>query len=71
MRRKASEDGKLYGSVTAKDIVNQIDLEHKLKINTSCISIEEKIRTIGDHYIVLSLHKDVSLNFLIREISEK
>ena len=60
--KKASVDGKLFGSVTNLDIVS---LLKKIisKISKSMISLPDgPIKRTGEHNIVITLHPDVVVN---------
>src|SRR6266446_6200288 len=46
-RRQASEEGKLFGSVTAQDIVDFLD-KHGVKIERRRIQLDEPIKALGD-----------------------
>ena len=55
---QTSEEDKLFGSVTLQMIVDQL-LENGFNIEKKDIAISEPIKTIGNHYIDIFLHKDV------------
>ncbi len=55
----ASEDGRLYGSISKKDIVTRIAGKIDTKINTHNLVINNPIKTTGVHNIGLSLHSDM------------
>jgi len=55
MIRKAGETGHLYGSVSARDIVEMV--EHGMKRNM--IVLEQPIKTLGLHEVKVKLHPEV------------
>jgi len=57
--RQAGDDGKLYGSVTNKDIANILKSEFSIEISVENIIISEKIKEIGFHDIIVELHAEV------------
>jgi large subunit ribosomal protein L9 len=57
--RQAGDDGKLYGSVTNKDIASTLKSEFSVEISVENIIINEKIKEIGFHDIVVELHAEV------------
>lgn len=65
LTRQASEAGHLYGSVTARDIIEKLD-EMKLKIHRSQIDIPSPIKELGDHVVRIKLHPEVSVAITIR-----
>ena len=59
--RQASEKGHLYGSVSARDIANEIS-EKCFAVKSSEVSIGSPIKEIGVHIVTLTLHPDVSVD---------
>jgi len=58
--RQAGDDGKLYGSVTNKDIASTFKSEFLIEVLVENIIINEKIKEIGFHDIVVELHAEVN-----------
>jgi large subunit ribosomal protein L9 len=59
-RQRVGENGQLFGSVTAKDIADALESQ-KFHVERRKIQLEEPIRTLGEHQVVLRLHRDVSI----------
>ena len=55
--RKAGDTGMLYGSVSARDIVAEMD---NSDIKGSMIKLEKPIKELGLHDVVVKLHPEVS-----------
>ena len=62
---QAGEEDKLFGSVTNQMITEAL-LEQGYNIEKKDIAIPESIKTIGNHYINIYLHKDVSCKVKIK-----
>lgn len=62
--RNASEAGSLYGSVTVKDILANLE-KGKITINSHQIKIKETIKTIGTYDVAIELHSDVVTNIIV------
>lgn len=60
--RQAGESGQLFGSVSARDIADQVNDEH---VKKNQIRIEHPIKEIGIHPVRVQLHPDVSAIVLI------
>jgi large subunit ribosomal protein L9 len=58
MSAKAGEDGKLYGSVTSRDIAQQLDSQGVV-VDRRKIIIHEAIRSLGEFYVSIKLHPEV------------
>ena len=57
--RQAGDDGKLYGSITHKDIINTLSSEFQIHLPVESIIINERIKTIGFHSIAIEMHAEV------------
>lgn len=58
-RHRVGENNQLFGSVTAKDIADALELQ-KFHIERRKVQLDEPIRTLGEHEVALRLHRDVS-----------
>jgi large subunit ribosomal protein L9 len=58
LRRKVGEQDKLYGSVTALDIVEAL-AARGLQLDRRTIDLAEPLKTVGDHEVPVKLHRDV------------
>jgi len=58
--RQASNTGQLYGSVSARDIVDALDAEGA-KIGKSQVVLDRPIKAIGMHEVRVALHPEVSV----------
>ena len=63
--RQCGDDGRLFGSVSAKDISQILSEKTNLEILHSNVFLQHPIKSIGIHEVVVSLHADVSCNVLI------
>jgi large subunit ribosomal protein L9 len=59
--KQAGEDGRLFGSVTARDIVNALN-NQGLKIERNMVVLDNPIKNTGIHKITISLHPEVNVN---------
>jgi large subunit ribosomal protein L9 len=60
--RQASEDGKLFGSVTVKDIALVIHQDKKIKLIPNDIHLPKPIKNVGEHNLKINLHPDVEIS---------
>ena len=58
-RQKVGEGDHLFGSVTAKDIAEALEKQN-FHIDRRRVLLDEPIKTLGEHKVVLRLHRDVS-----------
>jgi len=59
IRKKAGVDGKLFGSVTARDIVEEAKKTFGIEIDRKAVHITEPIKTIGAHTVTVHLEQDI------------
>ncbi|ODN70313.1 50S ribosomal protein L9 [Methylobrevis pamukkalensis] len=62
--RQAAETGQLYGSVSARDIVD-ILVEAGFAINRTQVALEAPIKAIGVHPVTIQLHPEVAAGITI------
>ena len=56
---KAGEDGKMFGSVTAGVIADELKHQFDITLDKRKIYLEHPIRALGDHEVELHLHAEV------------
>ena len=57
-RRQASEEGKLFGSVTSQHIVEFLE-QRQITVERRRVHLEEPIKTLGEAAVTIRLHPDV------------
>lgn len=62
--RQASNVGALYGSVSARDIVDALEAENA-KVLKSQVMLGKPIKTIGLHEVRIALHPEVSVTITV------
>ena len=58
LKRKVGEQDKLYGSVTALDVVEAL-AARGLTLDRRLLDLSEPIKTVGDFEVPVKLHRDV------------
>ena len=58
--QSAGDDGRLFGSVTAQDIVDAIKQARGLKIDKRRVHLDEPIKTAGTHMVTVEVHDGVT-----------
>ena len=56
---KAGENGKIFGGVSAKDISENLEKQHKIKIDKKKIDLKETIKTLGMFSVDVKLYEGV------------
>lgn len=63
---KVGEKGRLFGSVTNKEIADVLDKEYKLKLDKRKIEVKESIKGLGEFPVTVKLHSEVTANLSIK-----
>jgi large subunit ribosomal protein L9 len=66
---KTGPGGKLFGAVTAQDLVNRIK-EEGLPLEKKQVYLHTPVRTLGKHTTRIRLHPDVTVDFEFEVVSE-
>ncbi len=56
----AGDDGRLFGSVTAQDVVDAIRQARDLKLDRRKVHLDDPIRTTGTHMVTVEVHEGVT-----------
>lgn len=70
IRMKAGENDQLFGSVTAQDIADQLAAKG-YTIDRKKVMLDHPIRSIGEHKVVVKLHKSVSLDLPVNVLKDE
>ena len=57
---KMGEGGRLFGSVTAKDIADSLAKEHKLELDKRKIELKDALKSLGTFTVPIKLHPEVT-----------
>src|SRR5882672_5735241 len=68
-KRKAGEQGALYGSVTSMDLAEAIK-ERGYEIDRHRLHLREPIKRLGDFTVPLRLHREVSIDLQVKVVPE-
>ncbi|WP_284140643.1 MULTISPECIES: 50S ribosomal protein L9 [unclassified Virgibacillus] len=60
MKAKSGEGGRLFGSITSKQIADVLKKEHGYQIDKRKIELEQPIRSLGYTVVPVKLHPEVS-----------
>lgn len=66
---KIGEGGKLFGSVTGKDIAEALKKDHNIDIDKRKIEVKEGIKGIGDYEAVIKVHPEITSKIKVHIIA--
>ena len=59
LTRQASEEGRLYGSVSVQDLVAFL-AQHRITVERRRVELAEPIKTLGEYVVPIRLHPEVT-----------
>src|SRR6476660_8294790 len=68
-KRKAGEQGALYGSVTSMDVAEALR-EHGYEIDRHRIHMREPLKRLGEYTVPVRLHREVTIDLKVRVAPE-
>ncbi len=66
---RASEDGRLYGSVSAQEVVSFLE-RNGISVEKRRVLLEEPIKALGDYQVGVRLHGDVTASLPVSVVRE-
>ncbi|MGF2618408.1 50S ribosomal protein L9 [Rossellomorea vietnamensis] len=70
MKAKSGEGGRLFGSITSKQIADQLKKSHKIKVDKRKIEMNDAIRSLGFTNVPVKLHQDVTATLKVHVTEE-
>ncbi len=67
---KAGQGGKLFGTVTSKEIAAELLSSYKIDLDKRKIHLDEPIKTIGAHIVKIKLYPEINATLTINIIAE-
>lgn len=67
---KAGEGGRLFGSITSKEIAEQLKKQKNIDVDKRKISLDEPIRSLGSRFVDIKIHQKVTtrIRVYVKEI---
>ena len=66
LKVKAGENGKLFGSITSKDVSEALKTQHKLDIDKKKIVMPEALKSIGTCEVEVKLYPEISSKLTVK-----
>lgn len=68
--RRASESGRLFGSVTAADIADELEKEG-VAVDRRAIRLEDPIKDLGEHEVPVRVHMEIEPTLKVSVVAEE
>ncbi len=66
---KTGENGKIFGSITAKEIADNLKEQYKIEIDKKKIDLKEPIKTLGSFSVNVKLYEGVMGTLKVQTVS--
>lgn len=70
IKTKAGESGKLFGSITSKDISDKLKTDFNLDIDKKKINLPDAIKSLGELEVDVRLYPEVSAKLTVKVVNE-
>lgn len=60
LRAKAGDNGKLFGSITSKDVADALTAQHHIKLDKKKFHLPDGIKTLGTTEVTVKLYTGIS-----------
>ena len=67
---KAGDGGRLFGSITSKDIAEQLKKQHSIEVDKRKVMLDEPIRALGSRFVEIKIHQKVTTKIRV-DVREK
>ena len=67
---KAGNEGRLFGSITAAEIVKAVFDQAGVTIDRKHVQLDEPLRQLGEHVVVVELFADVLVNLSLNVVAK-
>jgi len=70
VKARAGEGGKLFGSVTAADIVAAVKEQTRVELDRRKVTLAEPLKALGPAEVPVQLHADVTVSMAVEVVAE-
>ena len=69
IKAKAGANGKLFGSITAMDVAEELKMQHHIKLDKKKFDLKDGIKTLGTKEVTVKIHAGVTGTFKVNVIA--
>jgi large subunit ribosomal protein L9 len=70
VKARAGEGGKLFGSITAADIVAAVKAQRGVELDRRKVTLVEPLKALGPAEVPVQLHPDVTVDIVVEVVAE-
>lgn len=68
IKAKSGSDERLFGTIPSKQIAEELNKQHNIKIDKRKIQLEQNLASLGYHHVEVKLHHDVTAKINVHVI---
>ncbi len=68
MPAKTGEGGKLFGTITNKEIATHLESDHNIKVDKKKITLKNHIKSVGQFHVDVKLHPKVTASLSVEVV---
>ncbi|MDR3588751.1 MAG: 50S ribosomal protein L9 [Negativicutes bacterium] len=68
---KIGEGGRMFGSVTSKDIADALQAQHGVELDKRKIELKDAIKAVGEYPVTVKLHPEISAQILVQVTADR
>ncbi len=69
VKTKTGEGGRLFGSVTSKEIADALKKQHGVEVDKRKLEIKEPIKALGNYEVPVKIHPDVMAKLQVHVVA--
>ena len=70
IKTKSGEDGRLFGSISSKQVVEAYEKQHGIKLDKRKIDMSQPLKSLGYHKMNVKLHPEVHAEIKVHVIEQ-
>ncbi|TWT00608.1 50S ribosomal protein L9 [Planomicrobium sp. CPCC 101079] len=70
LKAKSGEGGRLFGSITTKQVASELEKKHGIKIDKRKMELDDAIRSLGYTNIPVKIHQEVTATLRVHVTEE-
>lgn len=70
IKAKIGEGGRMFGSVTGKDVADALDKQHRMTLDKRKIELKDAIKSLGEYTVPVKIHVDVTVDLKVIVVPE-
>lgn len=70
IKTKAGEDGRLFGSVSSKQVIEAYQSQHDIKLDKRKLDMPEPFKSLGYHKVNIKLHSEVEAELKVHVVEQ-